>query len=60
MVKVYPGQGNTSSDYADAGHVKVDNGHLLVLSSAGSGAKVVAVYAPDRWNRAEVISSAAK
>lgn len=47
---------DTGSDkkHEGAGGIDVRDGHLFVLSTTGTATTTVAVYAPNRWRRAEV------
>jgi hypothetical protein len=55
-VKVIIGNPNTESGTVQHGEgetLEINNGHLIVL--AGGSMKRIAIYAPGKWNSAEVI-----
>jgi hypothetical protein len=59
MYKVHHAPDKSPHQYGDANHAIIrDGGQLVLLTSSGSGAKVVAVYAPGAWAYAEAVNPA--
>ncbi|RBY86379.1 hypothetical protein [Blastococcus sp. TF02A-30] len=46
--------------HAEANHIDIANGHLLVLKWNGGGYDTIAAYAPEKWIDATTEQSAAK
>ncbi len=45
-------------EHNEAQHVEIRDGHLIVLSQAGVGGDVLAVYAPGHWHNATAARNA--